>query len=116
MAAFCRCPKKNLPKAKVKSFGLISSAEEISNQSSVACVLWSLVAMPIRIGNEKEHAKQGKLQNVQLEENRDTRKNGTESLFKEINRLKSWMLNGIKEVVTSGENPTQLSFQLVKMS
>ena len=30
---------QNLPKAKVKSFGLISSAEEISNQSSVACVL-----------------------------------------------------------------------------
>ena len=31
-------------------------------------------------------------------------------VFKEINRLR----NGIKRVVTSGQDPTQLSFQFVK--
>lgn len=33
-------------------------------------------------------------------------------MFKEINRLKkNWMLRGIKGVVYSGQDPTQLSFQ-----
>ena len=60
VAAFCPCPK-NLPEAKVKSFGSIASVEKIIKQPSVECVLWLLVAMLIRICSEKEQAKQGKL-------------------------------------------------------
>ena len=36
LAAFCSCPK-TLPDAKVKSFGLILLAEEISKQPSINC-------------------------------------------------------------------------------
>lgn len=51
-----------------------------------------------------------------VEEKRRTRKgNGAKSLLKEIKSLKkTLMLNGIKEVVTSGQDPAQLSFQVVK--
>jgi hypothetical protein len=38
-------------------------------------------------------------------------------VFKEINRLKkSQMLDEVKGVVTSRQDPTQLNFQLVKMN
>jgi hypothetical protein len=39
MAAFCPCPKKNLPEAKLKSFGLMVLAEEISRQPSIKSVM-----------------------------------------------------------------------------
>lgn len=36
-------------------------------------------------------------------------------MFKDMQNLKkSWMLNGLKGVVTSGQDPTHVSFQLVK--
>ena len=41
VAAFCPCPK-SLPEAKVKSFGLIPLAEEISKQGSANCVIPSI--------------------------------------------------------------------------
>ena len=39
LSAFCPCPK-SLPEAKVKSFGLIPLAEEISKQPSIDSVVW----------------------------------------------------------------------------
>lgn len=73
MVTFYPC-SKSLPKAKLKHFGLIMLSEDISKQSSVDCVMWLLVASLIQIYNEQEQIKQGKTQNVQLEENRGTRK------------------------------------------
>ena len=47
VAAFCPCPKqtkkqtnKKLPKTKLKCFGLIELAEEISKQYSVSFIRW----------------------------------------------------------------------------
>lgn len=37
--AFCPCPK-NLPKAKLRSFGLIPLAGEIARQLSIDSVMW----------------------------------------------------------------------------
>lgn len=39
MAAFCPCPKKNLWEAKLKSFGIMALAEEITKQPTTYCVL-----------------------------------------------------------------------------
>ena len=55
VAAFCPCPK-SLPEAKVKSFGLILLAEEISKQFKT--VVWLLVLTFMKIYNEKEQAEQ----------------------------------------------------------
>ena len=52
VVAFCSSPK-SLPEAKVKSFGLISSAEEISKQSSIDSVRWILVLTLMKIHNKK---------------------------------------------------------------
>ena len=48
VVAFYPCPK-SLPEAKVKSFGLISLAEEISKQSSKDSVMWILVLTLMKI-------------------------------------------------------------------
>ena len=75
VASFCPCPK-SLPEAKVKSFGLIPLAEEISKQPSIDSVMWLLVLTLIEIYKEKEQAEQGKI----FEEKRSTRKwNGAKS-------------------------------------
>lgn len=55
LAAFYPCPK-SLPKVKVKSFGLIPLAKEISKHS----VVWLLVLTLMKIYNEKEQAEQEK--------------------------------------------------------
>ena len=60
--------------AKVKSFGLISLAEEISKQPSIDTALWILVLSLMKTYSEKEQAEQGKLQKVKLEEKKSTRK------------------------------------------
>lgn len=73
MVIFYLC-SKSLPKAKLKHFGLIVLSKEISKQSSVDCVMWLLVASLKQIYNEQEQVKQGKTQNVELEEKRGTRK------------------------------------------
>ena len=67
VAVFCLC-LNILPEVKLQIFGLTAFAGEISKQPSVDCVLWLLMAVPIEIYNKNEQAKQGKLQNVQLEE------------------------------------------------
>ena len=58
--------QKNLPEPKLKSYGL-ALAEEISRKPGIDCIVWLLVAMIIQIYNEREQAKQGKIQNVQFE-------------------------------------------------
>ena len=47
------CPK-SLPEAKVKGFGSVLLAEEISKQSSIDSVMWLLVLTMMKIYNEKE--------------------------------------------------------------
>ena len=63
VSAFCHCPK-SLPEAKVKRFGLILLAEEISKQPCIDAVMWLLLFTLLQIYNEKEQAEQGKIQNV----------------------------------------------------
>ena len=100
VAAFCHCPR-SLSETKVKRFGLIPLAEEISKQPSLDSALWSLELMIIMIYNEKE----------QLEQRKGTPGSGKElsPVLKVINRLR----NGIKDVVTSGQK-SHLSFQFIK--
>jgi hypothetical protein len=79
--------------------------------------VWVVVVTVMQIYNENEQAKKGKIQNVQFEEKRSTREfNGAESSAQGVKMLfkESLMLNGIKGVVTSGQDPAQLSFQLVE--
>jgi hypothetical protein len=52
---------------------------------------------------KKEQTKQGKIQTVQFKEKRGTRKWNGDKWF-----------SVIKGVVTSGQDPTKLSFQFVK--
>ena len=73
VTTFCPCPK-SLPEAKVKSFGLILLTEEVSNQLSIYSALWMLVVTLMKICNVKEQAEQGKSQNVNFEEKKNTRK------------------------------------------
>ena len=53
VTAFCPC-LKSLPEAKVKSFGLIPLAEEISKQPSIDFVMWILMVTLMKIYSEKE--------------------------------------------------------------
>ena len=55
VAVLCPC-LKSLPEAKVKRFGLILLAEEISKQPIIASVVWLLVFTLVEIYNEKEQA------------------------------------------------------------
>jgi hypothetical protein len=66
--------------------------------------------------NGKEQTEQGKIQNVQFEKRGAPGSLMEQSpMFKAIRRLKKrQMLGGIKGVVTSEQDPTQLNFQLVK--
>lgn len=62
---------KSLPAAEVKSFGLISLAENISKQSIIIdFVLWLLVLALMNIYNEKEKASKTK----KIEEKKSNRK------------------------------------------
>ena len=79
VAAFCPCPR-SLPESKVKSFGIILLAEEISKQPSRDSEVWLLVVILLKICNKKEQAEQGKLQKVNFEKQKSTRKwNGAKS-------------------------------------
>lgn len=64
---------ESLPEFKVKSFGLIPSAEEISKQPSRDSVVWFLELTLLNIYNEKEQAEEIKVQMYRLI-NRGTRK------------------------------------------
>jgi hypothetical protein len=48
IATFCPSPK-NLPEAKLKSFGLMSLAEEISRQPRIDSVMWLITASLMQI-------------------------------------------------------------------
>jgi hypothetical protein len=56
VAVFCSCPKY-LQEAKLKSFGLMVLAEEISKQPSIYCVPCLLVSTFMQNNNEKEKQK-----------------------------------------------------------
>ena len=73
VAAFHPCPK-SLPAAKLKNFGLIPLAEEISKQPSIDSVVWLLVLALMKIYNEKEQVQKVKIQNVQSEEKNSIKK------------------------------------------
>lgn len=70
----------------------------------------------MQIYSEKEQTEHGKIQNVQFENKRSTRKCNviTESNAQGNKNFKeNQMLKGIKGVVTSGQDHTQLSVRLV---
>ena len=68
--------------------------------------------MLMQTDNVKKHIKLEKIQNVQFAEKK---RHQSSPVHKNIKHLKKNLkLNGIKEVVTSGQEPTQLSFQLVE--
>ena len=60
VVAFCPC-LKILPEAKVKSFRLISLAEEISKHPNIDSVVWILAVTLMKFYNEEEQAEQRKL-------------------------------------------------------
>lgn len=59
---------KNLPEAKSKCNGLISSAEEISKQPIVDSAMWFLVTTLKQAYNEDEQEGQKEIQSVQFTE------------------------------------------------
>jgi hypothetical protein len=59
VAASCPC-LKSLPEVKLKTFGLIMLAAEISRQPNMDSVMWLLVFTIMQIYNEPEQAEQGK--------------------------------------------------------
>ena len=73
VAAFCPCPR-SLPESKVKRFGLILLAEEISTTPSIDSEVWLLVVILLKICNKKEQAEQSKIQKVNFEKQKSTRK------------------------------------------
>lgn len=89
----------------MKSCGSTTLAEE-SKQPSVDCATWLLVASVMEIYNEKEQVEQGKMQNVQIVEERDTRR------CKQITEKRATNWN--KGSGGLRTRPMQLSFQLVK--
>ena len=97
----------------MKSFRLIPLGEEISKQPNIDSVMWLLVVTVTKVYNEKKQAQQGQLHNVKFKEKGVPRCRMILSpVFKEINRLR----NEVKRMVTSGQDSTQLSFQLVERS
>ena len=59
--SFSSCPKKNMPEAKLKSYGLVALAKEMSKQPSIDSVVWLLAFILMKIYNEVEGAEQGKI-------------------------------------------------------
>ena len=108
VTVLCPCQKKIcLSAANLENLALTTLAERFFRQPSTDCVAWLLVATLIQIYSEKEQVEQGKRQGVQFE---DKAAPGS------VNRCKkkSLMLSGIKEMVTSEQDLTQLTFQFVK--
>jgi len=69
----------------------------------------------MQINKEKDQARQGKPQSVYFNRKVPPGSVMSEQVLKDIKCfLKSLMLNGIKGMVISGQNLTQLSFQFVK--
>lgn len=51
---------KNLPEIKLKSFGIISLAEEIPRQPNIDYIMWLLEIMLMQIYKEKQQARKSK--------------------------------------------------------
>lgn len=47
---FCTCPK-SLQESKLKSFGSMSLAEDVSGEPSIDCAMWSLAITLVQIYN-----------------------------------------------------------------
>ena len=60
--------------AKVKSFGFIPLAEDISKQCSIDIDMWLSLVTLMNVYNERKKTKQGKLQRVKFEEKGSIRK------------------------------------------
>lgn len=87
----------SLPEAKLKSLQLIVLAEETSKQFTADFVVWLLVIILMHIYNAK--SKQSKWGGL----------GPGKELNPVINKLKkSLLLNRIKEIETTGQDPTQL--------
>lgn len=91
---------------------LIPLAEKISKKPSNDSVVWLLSFTLINMRNEEEQTKQGKIENVQFEVKRSTRKwDGAKSFVQGEKQMnESLMLNRIKGGENSGQDPTQLKF------
>lgn len=63
IACFC-LHTKNFPEAKLKSYGLISLAEEVQRQPDIDSVVWLLVMTLMQICNKKGQPEQKEMQNV----------------------------------------------------
>ena len=63
----------------------------------------------MKIYNKKNQAEQIKIQNAQIEKRTPGNRIALNPMFKEINGLR----NGIKGVMTSGQDLTKRNFQLV---
>jgi hypothetical protein len=91
-----------MPEGKLKSFGLVALAGEISKQTNIDYIMWLIMFTLTKIYNEKKQVEQGKIQNFQFKEKCPP---GSvielNTVFKEINRLKK-MLTGTKGVEASG--------------
>jgi hypothetical protein len=70
-ATFCLCPK-SLPEAKLSIYGLIKLAEDISKPPSIDSILGFLVLLWKSVMKRHKLSKE-KIQNVQFEEERNTR-------------------------------------------
>ena len=80
---------KNQPVAKLKSFGFMALAKEISPQCSIYSVVWSLAMALTQLYNGKEQAKQGKYKMYSLRRKGKPRcVMKLNPVLKEMNRLK----------------------------
>lgn len=98
--------QKKVPVAKLKDFGLIMLAKEISKQSNINSVVQLLVVTFVQTYKQQEQAEQGTIQNVTFEEKRSIRK------CKQIRGNPDAKLN--KGSSNLRARLTQLSFQFVK--
>ena len=85
-------------------------AEEISREPKIDSVVWLLLFILIK--NGKKQSEEGKTENVKFEEKRSI--GWRMELSKFCMQGDKHIKNGIKGMVTSGQDPSKLSFQLGK--
>lgn len=116
------CPhSKNFPEAKLKSNGLTSLVEEMSRQLSIAATTQLLVIILIQDYNE-ERARGAETQQCSVERKGPLESFMVQPRLAEESRTPLTLVSlgmgqictGIKERASSGQDPTQLSFQAVK--
>lgn len=104
---------RSLPEAKLKSFGLISLAEEISRHPNNDSVTWLLVITLRKICNKKE---QGRQKETQMSSLRGKWGTGIFNVSRKTcaGVMRGLVFSEIKGVVASGQDSTQINFQLLK--